>query len=136
MPKMLILGTSESGKSTLFKQLKFLYDGKFNQPFGGYNEIVHSNICYAFKTIISRTESSTIGGMKKEEAEALFCCDDTSYLNFVEKIKCIWNDPLFQQTLEQRHASTYFYSISHFFKRLDVISKDDYEAEVSDIVRS
>lgn len=51
--KLLILGTGESGKSTVFKQLQLLYQQGFTQEMRGtYREVVRENALESMKNII------------------------------------------------------------------------------------
>ena len=53
MIKLLLLGAGESGKSTIFKQMKIINkDGYSEAERKGFTGIVHSNACASIKALV------------------------------------------------------------------------------------
>eukprot|EP00954_Amorphochlora_amoebiformis_P030028 1394016-Amorphochlora_amoeboformis.AAC.1 len=53
IPRVIFLGAGESGKSTMFKQLRLIYDTGFDKSMRStYKIVVHSTIMKIAKTLV------------------------------------------------------------------------------------
>lgn len=68
--KLLLLGAGESGKSTIFKQMKFLYGtGLTNEDRAAITAVVHGNIITAMKILL---ENSKLYGYYEQVCACFF----------------------------------------------------------------
>jgi energy-coupling factor transporter ATP-binding protein EcfA2 len=108
--KLLLLGTGESGKSTIFKQMKLLYGstkGGFSDKEKEYcKNTIHENILHMLKQIINKTQEMgvTCGDEAQASLKALEVHREDAPLNpeMGEHIKKLWADPVFQTAWDKR----------------------------------
>lgn len=143
--KLLLLGAGESGKSTIFKQMKILYGAD-----GGYTHkereqakaYVYSNVYTNMRTVIEN--SDRFEKLKDAEAEKAFMDiatsgEDSSPVvdkSSAEIIKRVWNDDGFQKTWHERAEFQVQDALEYYVKEIDRISEDDYIPTEADILRS
>eukprot|EP01121_Diplochlamys_sp_Union-15-3_P008046 TRINITY_DN2102_c0_g1_i7.p1 TRINITY_DN2102_c0_g1~~TRINITY_DN2102_c0_g1_i7.p1 ORF type:complete len:300 (-),score=39.76 TRINITY_DN2102_c0_g1_i7:255-1154(-) len=143
--RVLLLGPGESGKSTIFKQMKVIQDG------GGYSEedrkrfrvVVFSNIITQMKVLISSSEKLEIpikNDTNKEyarEIENLAENDGEAWSSeLAEKIKQLWADEGIQEVYQQRHKFQLNDSANYFFSSIDRIAQADYIPNLDDVLRA
>jgi GTPase SAR1 family protein len=103
-----LLGTGESGKSTIAKQLKIMHlDGFSKEERDMYRVIIHSNIVESTTTLIQKTESygfeissdmlPIVEKFKNTTELASFTDPDTA-----RKVAALWKDPAIQKTYDLR----------------------------------
>jgi guanine nucleotide-binding protein G(i) subunit alpha len=142
--KLLLLGTGESGKSTIAKQLKILHmDGFAEAELLTYKPVITNNILTAYKNIIHATE--TFGQLPKllnsdlKDAVAYFqkaepLKDELSPI-VATYVKLLFADPIIQETLAkysmfQLPDSTYYLTES-----IDRICDTAYVPTQEDVLR-
>ncbi|WAR30147.1 GNAQ-like protein [Mya arenaria] len=105
--KLLLLGTGESGKSTFIKQMRIIHGtGYSDDDKRGFIKIVYQNIFMAMNAMIRAMDTLKIN-YKDPNNE------------FVDAIKCLWNDSGIQDYLDD----------------VDRITKPDYLPTLQDILR-
>jgi len=143
--KLLLLGAGESGKSTIFKQMKILYGAD-----GGYKEkekiqakgYIYSNIFSNMKTVIENSEK--FGPLEDKAAEAEFLklagTDSESTppvdLEVGILVKKIWTDPGFQKTWHERAEFQVQDALKYYMDEIDRISAPGWVPTEADILRS
>ncbi len=140
--KLLLLGAGESGKSTIFKQMKLLY-GKFYQGDELRNlvPVVHNNILqnliiildYAYAKKIELTEKEAYRTfMDKYDEDSPV---DETVANLVSKL---WNDPVFQKLWSERSSIQVLECLSYYCneENLTRISKPNYLPTEMDILQA
>jgi len=142
--KMLLLGTGESGKSTIAKQLKILHmDGFTKEELEGYKPVISNNVLTAFKNIINATykfgDPSGLNTPELKEAADFFQnvdpLKDTLSPVVAKYVHLLWSHPTIQHTLTmysqfQLPDSTYYLAAN-----IDRISVTDYEPSPEDVLR-
>ncbi|KAI8899453.1 guanine nucleotide binding protein, alpha subunit [Globomyces pollinis-pini] len=134
-PKLLILGSSDSGKTTFLKQLRILYGQMFTM-----NELKEFKT-QALKNILNTTEQLIVANGQEEKWNSLLTAialfDFTSDTCFTEQLRNIiigfWNDPSIQEIF-QRDFNLYPCTINYFFENLNVIASKDYQLNNNDIL--
>ena len=98
--RILMLGAGESGKSTIIKQVKVLYGGGFSDPLY-YKRIVISNVVENMQLILTGMAMSSDYDFlypesvqhKKKVLDFKFFQPEDSFPEYLESVKCLWNDP-------------------------------------------
>lgn len=109
--KLLLLGAGESGKSTIFKQLKILYSaekGYTSKERDQAKPYIYGNIFSNFKTVIENTDK--FGPIQDEAAKKAFLdlikADDEPAPEVTPEIattlKALWDDAGVQATWKER----------------------------------
>lgn len=137
--KLLLLGAGESGKSTVFKQMKVIYGKQFsaverkqNLPTIYANVIsnMHLLIKYAKKiNIIEQVEA-------KESLAIVEKLDPYEGLNpeTGSAIKDLWLDPAIQRVWGRRHETQVTESIQYFFNKIDLLKIPTYLPDKDDML--
>eukprot|EP01113_Clastostelium_recurvatum_P031794 TRINITY_DN400_c0_g1_i2.p1 TRINITY_DN400_c0_g1~~TRINITY_DN400_c0_g1_i2.p1 ORF type:complete len:360 (-),score=76.04 TRINITY_DN400_c0_g1_i2:279-1358(-) len=112
--KLLMLGTGESGKSTLVKQFRILYKGSFTrEELLSYRPALHNNIVVSIQAMIRAAqrfleepgagdeEKYKLSPANKASADKILQLDPLSHelqYSLIPSIKAIWLDPAIQAT--------------------------------------
>jgi uridine kinase len=94
--KVLIVGTSSCGKSTIAKQLRILYGNPFSEEQRkDYKKILIFNLCYSMKEIISRAKEMNLDFEDKflvEKIEKLDALETQLTQSNIDDIINLWKD--------------------------------------------
>ena len=144
--KILLLGTGESGKSTIVKQMKIIHgDGYSIDELNNFKTVIHSNLLTSMIEVIKATEKLNIQLHDlSNQAHAMEIVKCSSPLkpstvissDLCEKMKLLWKDGGFQECL--RCASDYHLSDSapYYFQRIEKILDPSYTPSEQDVLRS
>lgn len=145
--KLLLLGAGESGKSTIFKQMKGIYGGGWSaEDRKSYTMIVFSNIISSVKTLIEMSHALRHFGaegtsMKPENAqysEYLRKLEDNTAID--EKLAAIiytvWWDPGVQRTWDYRSMYYLTDSAAYFLDKISEVGTKGYIPSEQDVLRS
>jgi len=145
--KLLLLGAGESGKSTLYKQMKIIHNNGYSEKDReSYKDIVRSNILVAGKALVSA--SSNLGIPIEDEnnksiAQKLSAMDPEQFVSLGNiftkelgiEIEALWNDPGIKKVFEQRNRFQLSDSCEFFMNDLKRISADNYIPSEADVLR-
>lgn len=106
--KLLLLGAGESGKSTVFKQMKLIYGEKFSDAERKANvHVIHNNILQAIKTLIDQTNKLGLVDqiVAKESFAMIKAIDENEPVTFEigSAVEELWADPGVQKTWARRN---------------------------------
>lgn len=138
--KLLLLGAGESGKSTIFKQMKILYGAGFSQDeLQSHTAHIYSNILVAIKAILSAAETFKLSdqvGCKSEFNLVMEAEDDAAVDGAMgAAIKALWADKAIQDTWDKRADYQVVETNAKFFDDIDRIAADDYVPTQDDFLK-
>jgi len=142
--KLLLLGAGESGKSTIFKQMRILY-GKGLHTSPDENErwkmTVYNNILSNFKILLDNVESFDDESLEKtadEVKELPYGQEAEIDSSVAEMLKALWNDPGTQRAWRRRETFQVQDALEYYLadENIDRIGADDFEANDQDILRT
>ena len=137
--KLLLLGAGESGKSTIFKQMRILYgDEMKEEERKNFVKVVHGNCIGSMKLAM---ESAPHLGAKiadEESANALKGIDAYSTLTseIASAVKSLWKDPAIVKVFENKSKFQLTDSAEYWFDAIDRISDPAYIPTVQDVLRT
>eukprot|EP00924_Labyrinthula_sp_SR-Ha-C_P005430 maker-scaffold_1-snap-gene-31.37-mRNA-1 protein AED:0.01 eAED:0.01 QI:145/1/1/1/1/1/2/489/384 len=145
--KLLLLGAGESGKSTLFKQMKLLYTERHDftdTEREKFRVLVHSNIIHDMKVMITAVEKERRGFETKKGIKAAKMIQ--KWKNKEEPITeahkkhlaRLWKDPVMKQKWEDRGDVQVQDSLEYFMKisNIERIASGAYLPNNQDILRT
>ncbi|KAL9057526.1 MAG: hypothetical protein Q9162_002258 [Coniocarpon cinnabarinum] len=110
--KILLLGSGESGKSTVVKQMKIIHQGGYaREELAGYRSVVYRNLldcAKALLTAMQQFELEPSSDANKEHAQYLMTYDlsPDPYVvldaNVGEAAYALWKDPVVPQVMEHQ----------------------------------
>jgi len=139
--KLLLLGTGESGKSTLFKQMIKLYGVGFSDQDrkNTYVKVVHTNVIICMKALCGQTQeradppvAEDLTDIKRKVEELKGDEDLTPAL--AQGIAALWADPGVQSTYEKRNLYQLNDSCKYLLSRVTDLAKEDYIPSDLDIL--
>ncbi|XP_072529089.1 guanine nucleotide-binding protein subunit alpha-14-like [Salminus brasiliensis] len=141
--KMLLLGTGESGKHTICKQLRIIYGkGYSEEDRRDFTRFVFQNVFTAVQTLIHAMETlnTPFTDDKNTKYAAMLSKVNTNAVNSMEPdhaeaIKRVWSDHGIQQCYERRREFQLLDSAKYFLDDMDRISSAFYLPTDQDILR-
>lgn len=139
--KLLLLGAGESGKSTIFKQMKIIYGDQYTDAERKQQlPTIYSNILQAMKILIDQTIAfNLVSAVQAKEAfELVKGLDENDVINVRvgDAVKALWNDPGIKQVWARRSEYQIIESVEWYFNRIDLIKMPDYLPDKDDIIHS
>ncbi|KAJ3436398.1 guanine nucleotide-binding protein g(o) subunit alpha [Anaeramoeba flamelloides] len=139
--KILLLGAGESGKSTIFKQMKLLQDNEFDkQTVQSMKRIIRQNIVSNLLAILRSSKNLNLKLEHPEEAEKYisFKFGKIEWDQEIFKLtKILWEDSGVKETLKTDDPRRMLGdSCFYFFESLDRIGEKDYLPTEQDILRA
>jgi len=144
--KILLLGSGESGKSTIVKQMKIIHlKGYSDTELYSYRPTVYKNLVECAKAVINAMRQFEIE--PEIEANKAYC---DFLLNYAldagpqavidptvgDAVQSIWNDPA-KETLMERQTEFYLMdSAEYFFQEAHRIVRKDYLPNEMDVLRA
>jgi len=143
--KMLLLGPGESGKSTLFKQMKIIQDagGFSNEELMGFKNVVHSNCFGQMKVLIGAATNLQVAFGSKDAMEAaqrllqIHQQGVTMNAEAAQLITLLWKDKGIQEVYQLRGSRYQLNDTAeYFFNNIERVAKDDYVPTSEDVLRA
>lgn len=137
--KLLILGAAESGKSTIFKQVKLKYGVKYSErQRKKVIPIIHKNIIHFMKSLSDAAIQLKLSDsvLAKEELQQIRQLDDSDKLDerIADMMKILWKDPGIQQVWNRRNEFQIIDSTLYFIKKLKTVAMAIYIPDQDDML--
>jgi len=137
--KLLLLGAGESGKSTIFKQMKILFGMPFSKEESQHaTPMVYNNIVTSMKTICENCEELGILGQvqAKTDYDTLMAASDEAEIDptLGGVVKRLWADEGIQQCWSRRAEYQIVESVKYYFDDIDRIMDENYMANQQDLL--
>lgn len=145
--KLLLLGTGESGKSTVFKQMQILYDT--NKDFSAiekstFKHVLRTNIVETMQALINGVEKFEIEYTETKSAEAVRNIMDLDAhgsdfwdTEIIPDIQHLWyNEPAIQTMFSKRAKIQLLDSAPYLFEHVERIGAEDFLPTKDDILRA
>lgn len=103
--KLLLLGAGESGKSTIFKQMKILYGKGFAEADRkNFRAVIYSNALLSMKTLTQQSEELGFAVEATADKDMVAGVPDDTALDarLAGAIDRLWKDPGIKQTFDNR----------------------------------
>ncbi|KAM7359440.1 guanine nucleotide-binding protein G(q) subunit alpha-like [Cochliomyia hominivorax] len=141
--KLLLLGTSGSGKSTFLRQMRFAYNRNYFDNRSTYTILIHQHIFRAMDIMINAMKALDIPYETKENALKNTFLVKYANLNypllwkeeFLQAVKDLWADTGIQECYLRQREYDLMDSTKYFFNSIDRIAKEDYIPTDQDILR-
>lgn len=137
--KLLLLGAGESGKSTIFKQMRVLFGAPLTEDEKQQiTPVVYNNTISSMKILCQETKNFGYDGevVVKDKLDFLLELDDQCEINdeIGVAIKELWSDPGVLLTWKRRAEFQIVESVKYYFNEIERIMKDDYVATQQDML--
>ena len=137
--KLLLLGAGESGKSTIFKQMKVIYGEKYTEKDGKQQlPTIYSNVIQAMKVLIEQSFALDLDNqvLAKEAFDCIRSLDENEAINIEvgDAIKSLWSDPGIQKVWDRRNEYQIIESVQYYFNKIDEIKQPDYVPTQNDVL--
>jgi len=143
--KLLLLGPGESGKSTIFKQMKLIQiNGGFtSEELQSYKYIVYGNCVSQMKVLVAyclkegKQFTDPENMQRAERLSKVPPTGDSWSPNLGEDIKQLWKDPVILEIYGQRNRQFQLDDSSqYFFDNIDRFINPNYIPNTADVLRS
>jgi GTPase SAR1 family protein len=137
--KLLLLGAGESGKSTIFKQMRVLFGAPLTEEEKQQiTPVVYNNTITSMKILCGETKNMGYDSevVAKDMFDLMLSINDQCEIN-VEigtAIKTLWQDPGVLMTWKRRSEFQIIESVKYYFNEIDRIMMDDYVATQQDML--
>jgi len=137
--KLLLLGAGESGKSTIFKQMRVLFGAPLTEDEKQQiTPVVYNNTITSMKILCTETKNMGYDDevVAKGKLDYMLGLDDACEVNeeIGSLIKELWTDPGIVQTWKRRAEFQIVESVKYYFNEIERIMKDDYVATQQDML--
>ena len=137
--KLLLLGAGESGKSTIFKQMRVLFGAPLTEDEKQQiTPVVYNNTITSMKILCAETKNMGYEGevAAKDKLDFLLGLDDQCEINEEVGIAIqeLWADPGVLQTWKRRAEFQIVESVKYYFNDIGRIMQDDYVATQQDML--
>ena len=133
--KLLLLGTGESGKTTILRQMKFIHDGGYTAEEKEYfKEIIYNNVMHSMRNILHGMDKLAIvlpDNLQEQRNKVIH--EDALF--DPKPVEELWKDRSIQEAFSRSREYQLYDSAKYFFDSIQRISVPDYLPNQEDILR-
>ncbi|KAK0432919.1 heterotrimeric G protein alpha subunit 4 [Armillaria borealis] len=140
--KVLLLGSGDSGKSTVLKQMRLIHKVPFSpQEIESYRQLAFDNLTGGLKCILDAMEDMGLK-VSEDNSGCIDVIDSARYLKdgepfpmeYLEPLKVLWHDPGIRTAWERGNEAALPENLEYFFSDLDRLFDPQYQPTEQDIV--
>ncbi|KAF8879951.1 heterotrimeric G protein alpha subunit 4 [Infundibulicybe gibba] len=141
--KVLLLGSGDSGKSTILKQMRLIHKVPFSsQEIESYRQLVFDNLTRGIKYVLDAMEDMELK-VSEENMEYLDMIENARDLrdgeafpvSYYEPLKSLWTDPNVQKAWERGNEAALPENLLYFYSSLDRLFDPAYVPVEQDIIQ-
>jgi len=138
--KVLVLGTSASGKSTVAKQMKILHcQGFTTEELHNYKQILILNIFNGMKELVFQAENFGVKILRKNKKTSLYFANANPYTEAltnetVELAKQLWADKGIQKMWERRNEIDFPTNLEYMMANIDRFAEEHFIPTNTDVL--
>jgi len=140
--KLLLLGTGESGKSTIAKQMKILHtEGFSQQELLSFRPVVFNNTLTSMRTLVQAARNLKFEIMEQNEERVKFFEEvnpvelEEFTIQMATDVKEMWHDPAIQAAYEKRNEFQLMDGAQYCFENVDRFATPKYIPDETDVLR-
>ncbi|CAL1696835.1 unnamed protein product [Somion occarium] len=142
--KVLLLGSGDSGKSTILKQMRLIHRVPFSaQEIENYRQLVFNNLTHGMKYVLDSMDDMGIT-LSEDNAPYVQLIEDAVDLRdgqpfppeYYEPLKKLWEDPSVQKAWERGNEAALPDNLIYFFSDLDRLFDPTFVPNEQDIVQT
>ncbi|KLO17557.1 guanine nucleotide-binding protein alpha-2 subunit [Schizopora paradoxa] len=141
--KVLLLGSGDSGKSTILKQMRLIHDVNFSaQEQEFYRQLVFANLTQGMKSLLDALEDMDLQMPDDAEPQILMIENAPDIKDgqpfppdYLEPLRSLWADPTVQKGLARGNEAALPDNLTYFYSDLDRLFASDYHPTEQDIIR-
>jgi len=140
--RVLVLGTSASGKSTLCKQMKILHcNGFTKEELDNYSQILILNIFSAFRELVYQAELFSLKIMRKNKKVASYFTECNPYTEkldqeVVERAIQLWSDKGIQKMWERRNEIDFPTNLAYMMANITRFAQPNFVPSNDDVLHA
>jgi guanine nucleotide-binding protein subunit alpha len=142
--KVLLLGSGDSGKSTILKQMRLIHKVPFSpQEIESYRQLVFNNLTtQGMKYLLDAMEDMDLK-LAEDNLQYLDLIEDASDIkdgepypiSYLEPLQSLWNDPAVQKAWERGNEAALPENMSYFFGSLERLFDPEYVPTEQDVIQ-
>ncbi|KAI0757461.1 heterotrimeric G protein alpha subunit 4 [Daedaleopsis nitida] len=142
--KVLLLGSGDSGKSTILKQMRLIHRVPFStQEIESYRQLVFNNLTHGVKYVIDAMEDMELDVLD-ENRDLVAIIEDASDIKdgepyppeYHDVLKKLWEDPNIQAAYARGNEAALPENLNYYFAHLDRLFEPSYVPNEQDIVHA
>ncbi|EPS99657.1 hypothetical protein FOMPIDRAFT_1024123 [Fomitopsis schrenkii] len=142
--KVLLLGSGDSGKSTILKQMRLIHRVPFSpQEVESYRQLVFNNLTHGMKYVIDAMDEMELSVLPDHEDFIQMVIDAADLkdgepfpMDYYDPLKKLWEDPNVQKAWERGNEAALPDNLVYYFSGLDRLFEPTYVPNEQDIVQA
>ncbi|TFK38768.1 heterotrimeric G-protein alpha subunit, GPA2-like protein [Crucibulum laeve] len=142
--KVLLLGSGDSGKSTILKQMRLIHRVPFSpQEIETYRQLVFDNLTHGMKYLLEAMEDMEleVSDDNQENVEMVLNARDIRDgepfpISYYEPLKALWDDINVRKAWERGNEAALPDNLIYFYSSLDRLFDPAYQPTEQDIIRA